>query len=390
MKEKSLFNEIEQLMAQGEAMNTQPLRLIHLIASKEQLEIIRLVHELAEHQAQKGHRISVWQLGRAPLTNSTSKRVAYQAFRRKKQGMGLSRDLVNALDEAPSETQVHLHGPFTLDLVYLTQHLRRLGLTYYYTPHRELVIPVERYFRGFRQQPFAWMAKGVLNGAKAVQLIDQWEFGQMQHLRSIQRHHLIPFGYQTSPTSSGASNERTTLILSHYFQSGVRQSGTDLLLDGFQRYRLEGGTGSLHLIYAPDQKGEIDRIVQSRYLERQVSRISVAADGALEQLLQQSALYLDTRRWGGTARGLLDAANQGVPLLVSAPTAVQSYVTNYGAGLPLHENSVEAIAAALHRAEELFQQGTLRILGENARRFVEEVFNWEEICDQLEVMYRNS
>ncbi len=365
-----------------------PLHLIHLLGSGAPRPVVESVYKLAEMQLSRGHKVAVWHLGFRACSSYCKRTVPIVEFPRKQDGFGIDGHLRRALDRLPQAAQIHIHGTFQLDFSFFVQHLRLVDRSYCYTPYHTL-LEGEWNFRG-QEVPFSDLRPihRFLAGAKAIQLIDQWEHEQMASWHSCSRHYVIPSGCPAIGLVQGRKRSGRGLLFGAFCQPDVVRSGIDLLFDGFQRYRLEGGSGRLQMACRPAAYETVHRLIRQRYLEAAVFPAILPVNTGIHSLLSWIDLYIDTRRAGGITANALTAAAIGLPLMVSSPTALPSFISRYGAGIPLHENSVEAIAAALHRSEELFSEAALPVLGDNARQMVREVFNWSDISDQLEVLYR--
>ena len=87
---------------------------------------------------------------------------------------------------------------------------------------------------------------------------------------------------------------------------------------------------------------------------------------------------------------VLEAAALRLPCLTSEATNINSYIQEFEAGFPLPENNPTQIALAMIEVQAKHVANHLPQLGQQARRMVEECFNWTTIAKQLIEIYQSS
>jgi glycosyltransferase involved in cell wall biosynthesis len=95
-------------------------------------------------------------------------------------------------------------------------------------------------------------------------------------------------------------------------------------------------------------------------------------------LLAACDIFVLCSRWEGLPMGCLEAASLGLPLFVSRGTNLAEYVEENNAGVVLDETTPAGVARALERIQRLHEAGQLKPMGANARRMIEEEFQWEK------------
>jgi len=103
-------------------------------------------------------------------------------------------------------------------------------------------------------------------------------------------------------------------------------------------------------------------------------------------MLARADLFVLPSTGEGFSNAILEALASGTPVLIS-PHCNFPEVASAGAGV-LADNDIPSITAELSRL--LAQPGTLRSMGETARRFVTEHYSWDVITDQLLDVYREA
>jgi len=108
------------------------------------------------------------------------------------------------------------------------------------------------------------------------------------------------------------------------------------------------------------------------------------------QTLQGFDVFLHTSRMEGFPMAVLEAAALRLPCLTSEATNINSYIQEFEAGFPLQENNPTQIALAMIEVQAKHIANHLPQLGQQARRMVEECFNWTTIAKQLIEIYQSS
>ena len=117
--------------------------IIHLILGKARLDrmngVNKVAHNLALHQAQKGHEVFIW--GITPTLDAKLEPRPYEIrlFQAQQNKLHLDPTLVNAIKQLnPKESYFHIHGSFITEFFWVARHLARRDIPYAYCPHGSL------------------------------------------------------------------------------------------------------------------------------------------------------------------------------------------------------------------------------------------------------------
>jgi len=98
-------------------------------------------------------------------------------------------------------------------------------------------------------------------------------------------------------------------------------------------------------------------------------------------------VFLHPSRNEGLPTAVLEASGLGVPCIVSEETNVGSVVRRFNAGIVLEKNNVQSLKESLVRFRYESNRFSLSPLKENAKRMVEEEFDWRIIAHRLQALY---
>ncbi|MBK7909365.1 glycosyltransferase family 4 protein [Candidatus Pollutiaquabacter sp.] len=370
------------------------MEIIHLILGKANPDrmngVNRAVHHLATSQAQNGLRVSVW--GITPTPESAypdGRQYATRLFRSRKNKLGLDHALSKALQEVHPGTVFHFHGGFIPEYFHAARLLTRKGVPYIFTPHGSYNTVALRKSAWMKKCYFPLFERFVLNHARAIHLLGHSEELAMQQLNTKARHHVVPNGQDQAELQHHHRELPRTQspVFGFCGRIDAYTKGLDTLVSAFSDYAAAGNPGECWIIGDGP-----DRIK----LEQQVRRLNlqdrIVFFGALygEEKLNRIAnmdVFLHPSRNEGLPTAVLEASGLGVPCIVSEETNVGSVVRRFNAGIVLEKNNVQSLKESLVRFRYESNRFSLSPLKENAKRMVEEEFDWRIIAHRLQALY---
>ena len=231
---------------------------------------------------------------------------------------------------------------------------------------------------------FQLIEKWLLKNAKAVQLLGVNESKHLTQMLKGLNQQLIPNGMDFGQIPEDLQpRQNQQLIFGFCGRLDIYHKGLDLLLRGFYEFLKEGNRATLHLIGDGKDRPALEDLAQKLNI-----RDKVIFHGALFGLkkfhtLNQFDVFLHTSRLEGFPMAVLEAAALSIPCITSEATNINQYIRKFNAGIALPNNTPLCIAGAMRLFSEFDQQNQLNYLGNNARKMVENSFNWEYIARQL-------
>ena len=157
--------------------------------------------------------------------------------------------------------------------------------------------------------------------------------------------------------------------------------GLDLLLDGVKLSRnvLESNRAKLY-IYGPDYQGRAENL-RNMIAEKGVGdlvdfRKEIAGEEKQREILSAD-IFIQTSRFEGMPRGILETLSYGVPCLVTRGTTLGELIEERNAGW-MAETNAESIAKTFERA--ILDRENWQEKSRNAIELIKKEFLWDKIA----------
>ncbi len=169
----------------------------------------------------------------------------------------------------------------------------------------------------------------------------------------------------------------------------VLHKGLDLLVDGFGLHRASGGSGQL-VLAGPVQAGGEDLWLGARAEACGAAAAVTVAPPAFgpekRALLRSWDFFVQPSRFDVLPTGALEAALDGLPLIVSAATGLGEAVESAGAGFVIDDLSPRGVGAVLGRAAEVAPEAWTR-MSRAAHAMALEIGDWTRTARRIQDLY---
>jgi glycosyltransferase involved in cell wall biosynthesis len=359
------------------------MRIVHIVVGKVNPEsmngVSRAVHAMATWQQRQGHCVEVWGLADSTSLTPRHREYTMRVFKRSRSRFALKPDLRSAVDQLAAGDWIQFHSGFTPEFIAISQQLRMRGIAYGITPHGGYHDGVLKKNRLKKSLYFALWEKKFLGGAAWAHAMGPREVEDLHKCVPGIRAVIIPNGQETIPIPQPLADPGIERPLIGYCgRFSMRVKGLDLLIRGFSDYKTQGGRGHLWLIGDGEDRAALEKMASESGIPGSISFLGAKFGHEKNRLIAGMDAFIHSSRWDALPTACLEAAALGCPLLVSSHINLAEYVRRAHAGLLLDEISRDGVARALARTDDLYRAGTLRELGENARRMIEREFSWEE------------
>ena len=359
------------------------MRIVHILQGKANPTTLngvnRALHWMATYQARLGHQVEVWGLSRSMTLPPHQREYTLRIFPITRLRTTLGKELKQALDGLEPDSWVHFHSVFIPEYPAIARRLKQSGLAYGITPHNGYAPGV------FRKNPWKKHLYTALREAKYlrhaawIQIVGQTEERDIR--RIVPGAHIVripngqhPIAPRSKPMPAGV--ERPLIVFCGRLHT--QSKGLDFLLDGFAAYKAKGGGGELWLIGEGENRAELERQAAAGGAEAKIHFLGVKLGEEKLDLVGGSDAFIHSSRWDVLPGACLEAAALARPLLVSRETNLAEYIERCHAGLVLDETSAGGVERVLGRVERLYREHGLEALGQNARRMIEDEFQWEK------------
>jgi glycosyltransferase involved in cell wall biosynthesis len=164
------------------------------------------------------------------------------------------------------------------------------------------------------------------------------------------------------------------------------QKGLEHTIRGFAAADL---LNSVLVLVGPDFKGsrdELTALVEELGMTDRILFAGPLFDDNKLSAFKAADVFVHTSLWEGHAFSILEAMANGLPCLVTAGADPQGTIKDGLSGVSVDDFTLEAITEGFRKIGAA-DEGTLREMGQHARRVVDEDYNWRDITRRLLNIY---
>ncbi|MBK8565420.1 MAG: glycosyltransferase family 4 protein [Saprospiraceae bacterium] len=369
------------------------MKIIHAVLGKANPErmngVNKVAYQLAKTQHEMGHDVTLWGIANTLEHNYPTRPFKTELFLQSANKLRLDAGMVTAVKALPKETVVHLHGAFIPEFYLLARLLRKQGIGYVLTSHGAFSGLAMKKGRLRKQLYFSLLEKTIVNQAKAVQLLGDLEYNNLDNLAKIGHKVLIPNGMELSDLPVLDTRPANPVLtfgfcgrLDNYYK------GLDYLLRAFSLFLDKGHQAQLELIGDGGDRSMLEQLATELGVGRQVVFHGAKYGAEKFRLMANADVFVHTSRSEGFPMAVLEAAALGLPCLTSEGTNVNRYIRQYDAGFPMDGPLDERrICEAMEKATIFYKENRLIQLGANAKNMVKSAFDWRKISEELVAVY---
>jgi glycosyltransferase involved in cell wall biosynthesis len=349
----------------------------------------KVAYQLAKTQQELGHDVTLWGIANSLEHNYPERPFKTELFLQSANKLRLDARLVEAVKHLEKGAVVHLHGAFIPEFYLLAKLLRKKGIGYVLTSHGAFSSLAMQKGRLRKHLYFSLLEKTLVHHAKAVQLLGDLEYKNLDNLASIEHKVLIPNGMEIGELPKMEMRPANSVLtfgfcgrLDNYYK------GLDYLLRGFTLFLKKGHHARLELIGDGDDRDMLEQLAVELGIAQQVKFFGAKYGDEKFRLMAGADVFVHTSRSEGFPMAVLEAAALGLPCLTSEGTNVNRYIRQHDAGFPMDGVLDELrICEAMEKAVMAFDSGELAQLGRNAQAMVKAAFDWRNISAELVAVY---
>lgn len=366
------------------------MEIIHLILGKANPNrmngVNKVVYQLATQQAAAGKNVAVWGITKDLTINYEQRNFNTLLFQAYSNPFKIGKALKDAILEKRTAV-FHLHGGWIPVYACLTRFFANHGISYVLTPHGAYnTIAMER--SNFRKKIyFQLFEKPLLNSAKRVHAIGESEVEGLAKIYPNDKSFLMPYGFNAADQKTKPLEKNTPFTIGFIGRLDIYTKGLDLMIDAFAEFQKTYPNSRLWIIGDSDERAELEASIA----EKQIKNVTLwGAKFGLEknELLHQMHTFVHASRNEGLPASVLEAANMGIPCIVTKATNVGSFITAYKAGIAIPNEDTKALTTAFETLYKYREKKWLCLLAENAKRMVDEAFNWNILVQKFDKLYQ--
>ncbi|MCU0430086.1 MAG: glycosyltransferase family 4 protein [Cytophagaceae bacterium] len=370
----------------------KPTLIVHVVPGKANPErmngVNKVVHELSLAEHKKGNSIEIW-----GITNSSSKEVPQRPFptflfNHGPWSIWPGVSILKAAWNAPKTTFFHLHGGFIPYYWWIMLLLKISRKKYCLSSHGCYSTMAMKKSHWLKRLYLIGLEKIMLRSAAFVHCLSEEEVQHLQKLVPGLPHCLtLRNGQQYQSIELSLPLEET---MYHVYCGRMSQhhKGLDLLLKAFSLYKKTyQGMGKLKMIGDGEDLSALKKLSRDLEIAEFIEwKGALFGEEKKKELLSASVFY-HTSRHEGIPMAPLEAANIGIPLIVSKETNIAQQVQDAEAGWVANHNTPEEICQLMLKMDACKNTTHEIILRKNANRMIKEYFDWSVIAEQMQEAY---
>lgn len=365
------------------------LKIIHVVLGKANPNrmngVNKVVDSLAKAQVSIGHDASVWGITKNPVHDYPDRIYSTELFfdpTKYRLDPAIKQRL---LELDPATTIFHIHGAFIPQFYAFAKLLVKLNFRYNYTPHGAFnTVALQR--SAFKKRIYISLRERFLvKHANRLHLIGESEVTGTKKVFKQFDYALIQNGQDMSPITAPFSNNRKSVpVFGFVGRLDAHTKGLDLLIQAFAEWvEKTGAVAELRLLGDGPDKIALEQMAQGLGIASMVKMLGPKyGEEKIAEMKQFDFLCLNSRN-EGLPGVVLEAAELGIPALVSKETNMGTFIQRYKAGLVSASNTIEGILEMLEKATSATEEPLhYRQMSNNAIQMIKQEFDWKMIAQK--------
>lgn len=367
------------------------MEVIHIVLGKANPNrmngVNKVVYQLATQQTQHGTEVSVWGITKDLENNYGERNFRTKLFRKSLNPFGISNELKQAILEKKDSVTFHIHGGWVPAFSSLCAFMGKHQVAYVYTPHGAYnTIAMKRNWL-VKKIYFNWFEKSVLENAKTIHCIGDSEVQGLSDIYETDKTQLLPYGFDTKRDKVPTDNTQEQFIIGFVGRLDIYTKGLDLLLDSFEKFHQMVPNSKLWIIGDSNEKMKLMKMIDNKGIYEHVVLFGGKFGEEKDMLIKRMHLFAHPSRNEGLPASVIEAANFGVPCVVSEATNMAHYITQYKAGVAIQNESAKELQNAFVKIHQLWQNNHLKQIRQNAQSMIQEAFSWDTLIPQFNKLY---
>ena len=369
------------------------MKIIHVVLGKANPErmngVNKVAYQLAKNQQEQGHDVTIWGIANTLEHNYPPRNFRTKLFHQTDSMFHFEQVIAKEVWHLRDKIVFHFHGGFIPVFYPISRLLKKRDIPYIYTPHGALTKGAMQKSKWRKKAYFSLYEKTLVKDAKAIQLLGDQEYADIDQLVNVSHKVLIPNGMDTAELPKNLQHDpNQELVFNFCGRLDRYYKGLDLMLAGFSVFLKKGHRARLDLIGDGKDRKYLEELADQLGISDRIVFHGAKYGDEKFRLMAKGDVFMHTSRTEGFPMAVLEAAALGLPCLTSEPTNINHFVRKYNAGFPVNSHPTAAsISENMELAYHFFQKNKLKEKGQNARTMVLQAFDWKNICRDLVGVY---
>lgn len=371
------------------------MEIIHLVLGKANPNrmngVNKVVHQLATRQANAGQKVSVWGITKDTTPNYGKRNFHTRLFKASFQPFGIPEGFNLALDVLKKDTVIHIHGGWIPVFYSISGLLKAKSIPFVFTPHGAYNQVAMQRSAFLKKLYFQQFEKKLIQRASKIHCLGSSEVGGLNAIFPNDKSVLLPYGFEKEGfefDSDPMADRRFTI--GFVGRLDVYTKGLDLLVEAFKKFHSIRANAELWIVGDGPERVSFEKQVAKMGLGQSIRFLGSQFGPTKDQIMGQMDVFAHPSRNEGLPASILEAAQMGIPLLVSEATNMADLVRQYQCGLAVENENASQLTVSLLSLYDAWETGKSGRMGNAARTMVETEFNWNTVLNKFnQQLYAN-
>lgn len=235
---------------------------------------------------------------------------------------------------------------------------------------------------------FNLFEKSVLKNAKIIHCIGDSEVQGLKGIYKTDKTQLLPYGFELNHNPIFMDYVQKQFIIGFVGRLDIHTKGLDLLLDGFEKFHKLVPNSKLWIIGDSKEKIKLAKMIEKKGIQKDVVLFGGKFGKEKDMLIKQMHVFAHPSRNEGLPASVIEAANFGIPCVVSEATNMAKYIELYKAGVAVQNESVHDLNRAFSKLYQLWQSKHLKQIRLNAQFMIHDAFAWNKLIPLFNKIYQ--
>jgi glycosyltransferase involved in cell wall biosynthesis len=367
------------------------MEIVHLILGKANPNrmngVNKVVYQLATYQTIANKNVSVWGITQNPVHDYGERNFKTELFQAHKNPFKIDGVLKKKLIASRKDIIVHLHGGWVPIYASIARFLHKHHIPFVLTPHGAYNQIAMQRSNWTKKIYYYLFEKKVLDFAQKIHSLGESEVIGLNSFYPNKKSFLLPYGFEASAALHNSTKKNEVFTIGFVGRLDVYTKGLDLLIEALGLVKKKGIPFTLWLI-GEGENEKVKLLVQQHSIEKETQLYGGKYGEEKDNLIAQMSVFAHTSRNEGLPTSVLEAANLGIPCLVSIATNIHTYVEQYHAGKVVTNEDIVAIEDAISSFYSEWQSTKLETYKPCAQKMVSEGFAWKNIVESFDQLYK--
>jgi glycosyltransferase involved in cell wall biosynthesis len=367
------------------------MEIIHIVLGKANPDrlngVNKVVYQLASNQSKHSINVSIWGITKQLTVNFKERNFETRLFKKSINPFYAKQSLKSDILSKRGIAVFHIHGGWIPVFTALAIFMKKHQIPFVYTPHGAYnkIAMLKSSF--LKKIYFTFFEKMIIKNAKYIHCIGESEVKGINEIYRTNKTFLLPYGFDMEVTKDVLTKKGKSFIIGFVGRLEIYTKGLDLLLVAFKDFQQAHPNSTLWLIGDGPQKTILQEMITKLGYNDKVIFFGSKFGKEKEELINGMDVFVHPSRNEGLPTAVLEAAQFGVPCIVSEATNLGSFVKQHQSGIVIENESAASLRIALNNMQRHWNNNTLHLYKINAKKMVNDSFSWNHLIAEFSNIY---